>query len=331
MRKDPPADIYAISRKFRRDVLRGETDATRQLEKAWAVSSARIQRRLKYLLREIERAQAGGVEFSPAWLYRQERFERLLEQIAEESSALGTKAERTTGKRRDELVSRGIEDADTILKATGVKGDFFTIDAEAFRQTASLFADGSPVSTIFQTFGPEAVELARRTFAEGMGEGANPRVIAKKLMERMDIPRQRALLIARTESLRAYRTAHQAVYEANSDVVVGVKVSSSRDGRTCPICLAQDGKILAHREQFASHPMCRCALLPYIPGVTPDRGTGDEWLRTQDEARQREALGKTRYEVWKSGQATLPQMIQYGQHLQWGKTVELIPLRGLRV
>lgn len=331
MSKTPRGDIYSLSKQFRKEVMRGESKSVNSLLSAWRIAERRILRRLKYLLREIESAQFAGVEISLAWLYKQERFEQLLSSIQHESLELADRARTITSKRQDALVKKAISDADVLLQSTGVHGNFLSIDAEAFRHSVSYLADGTPLASIFQKIAPEALESARRVFAEGMADGANPRKIAENLMRKLDVPERRAVLIARTESLRAYRTAHQAVFEANSDVVSGVRVSSSRDGRTCVLCLAQDGKVLQHREQFATHPGCRCALLPVVIGVTPDRGTGDEWLRKQSKKRQLEALGPTRHELWKSGMATLPELIEYDRDPQWGKGVKLRRLDSLRV
>lgn len=327
--KPQSPNVYEVADAFRRALLAGERDMVRQLEGAWTVALARIQRRLDHVTRLIESTQAAGGDVSPAWLYRQERFKTLIATIRVELAQVSGKAS-IVAERQAELAALGVTHGIELMAASGIVGDFLRSDPEAFKEIVALLSDASPVTRLFQEFGPEAVSWARRAFAEGLAEGSNPRKIARKLREQIDLTKRRSETIARTETLRAYRTAHQRVYEENRDVVTGVIVSSSRDSRTCPLCLAQDGKILAHAEQFATHPMCRCALLPFVQGYTPDRGTGEDWLRKQPAAHQRFLLGPSRLELWKNGDFTLPQFITYTTDPVWGKGVKFIPLADLR-
>ena len=329
MRKGADLNVYEAAAAFRASILAGEASLVKQLEGAWRVGLRRIKRRLAYVEREIAAAQAAGSDFSPSWLYRQERFVALIDQIEREIAILSATASVKVAKRAADLVKQGERDALAMIRATGVSGDFLHSNVKALEEIVGQLSDGSPLNELFQALGPEAVTSARLVFAEGLIEGSNPRKIAARLLEKIDVPRRRATLIARTETLRAYRSANQLVYRQNADIVSGVRISSSRDSRTCPYCLGQDGKILKHGEQFATHPGCRCALVPVIIGYTPDRGTGDEWLRTQPDAHALELLGPSRYKLWKSGEVDLASMLEYPNHPRWGLGVKFIPLKRL--
>lgn len=93
--------------------------------------------------------------------------------------------------------------------------------------------------------------------------------------------RQRALLIARTETIRASNSGQQAAWEAaeESGLLTGVtekRWSAAPSERTCPICRALDKQRIPLRGVFTSikgqidkppaHPACRCRMVLLIGG-----------------------------------------------------------------
>ncbi len=77
--------------------------------------------------------------------------------------------------------------------------------------------------------------------------------------------RQRAKLIATTETTRAYAEGSMAIYRA-SGVVAGVEWLTAGDRAVCKICSPLDGKVfpLAGLTKPPLHPGCRCALAPVV-------------------------------------------------------------------
>ena len=87
--------------------------------------------------------------------------------------------------------------------------------------------------------------------------------------------RNEAENIARTLCNGVANSAKLAFYQANDDVIIGVEILSTLDGRTCPVCASLDRKRYKMDEQAPSlplHNMCRCVLLP----VTPASDFADE-------------------------------------------------------
>ncbi|TXH11112.1 MAG: DUF3626 domain-containing protein [Hyphomicrobiaceae bacterium] len=78
--------------------------------------------------------------------------------------------------------------------------------------------------------------------------------------------RERAKLIATTETTRAYAEGSMAIYQA-SGVVVGVEWLTAGDKGVCKICAPLDSRIfpLAGLTKPPLHPGCRCALAPRVP------------------------------------------------------------------
>lgn len=87
--------------------------------------------------------------------------------------------------------------------------------------------------------------------------------------------RNEAENIARTLCNGIANSAKEAFYNANDDVINGVEILSTLDGRTCPVCASLDRKRYKLGESHPSlplHPRCRCVLLP----VTPASDFADE-------------------------------------------------------
>ena len=87
--------------------------------------------------------------------------------------------------------------------------------------------------------------------------------------------RREAVNMARTVCNGVANSAKLAFYQANDDVIIGVEILATLDGRTCPVCASLDRKRYKMDEQAPSlplHNMCRCVLLP----VTPASDFADE-------------------------------------------------------
>lgn len=87
--------------------------------------------------------------------------------------------------------------------------------------------------------------------------------------------RREAVNMARTVCNGVANSAKMAFYQANDDVITGVEILSTLDGRTCPVCASLDRKRYKMDETPPSLPLhhqCRCVLLP----VTPASDFADE-------------------------------------------------------
>lgn len=128
------------------------------------------------------------------------------------------------------------------------------------------------------------------------------------------------MLIARTESLRAYRTAAIDSYAYNSQVVGWWRWVAAKDPRTCPACLALDGTEHPLTEQFGSHPGCRCVAVCVVKGREIDFGpTGREWFSSQSESRQLAILGRAKFRLYTVGKITLDDLV-HRVPSKWGPT-----------
>lgn len=157
-------------------------------------------------------------------------------------------------------------------------------------------------------------------------------------------PRRRGLeALVRTSTNHATNQGRQAVWEANSDLLRGVRWVSTLDTRTTPICQERDGKVGPVVDSlewtppggasrlsppFArppAHVNCRSTTVAItkswrelgfdvddlspstrasMNGKVPAKTTYFEWLGRQSASAQKDVLGPSRYKLWKKGGIT---------------------------
>lgn len=111
-----------------------------------------------------------------------------------------------------------------------------------------------------------------RVLADAMAKGLNPRQVARTLTREVDISRERALRIARTEIIHAHAEGQLDSMEDLGVEEVGAMVewSTAGDGRVCQRCQGMQGKVFTLKEargMLPLHPNCRCAWIPYLGKV----------------------------------------------------------------
>lgn len=111
-----------------------------------------------------------------------------------------------------------------------------------------------------------------RELTQGLAEGTNPRVTARRITDRVDsIGKTRATTMARTETIHAHAEGALDRYESTgvSEVVGQAEFLTAGDDRVCDICAALDGNrysIEEARGKIPQHPNCRCTFKPLVTG-----------------------------------------------------------------
>ncbi len=115
----------------------------------------------------------------------------------------------------------------------------------------------------------EATEAVRRSLIRGVATGAHPTDAARDMLARVEGDfnggLNRALNVARTEMLDAYREASAHVHQANEDVMDGWTWIATLDVRTCPGCWGMHGTHHPLTQQGPwDHQSGRCARMPKL-------------------------------------------------------------------
>ncbi len=150
-----------------------------------------------------------------------------------------------------------------------------------------------------------AVRMSR-TLTDGLVQGKGPREVARDLDKDLDIGRNRAELIARTELIRAHAEGQLTALENLGVEEVGVTVewSTTGDEKVCPACEDLEGVILKideARGMLPRHPGCRCSWIPANVGED-DKGQKDTKSSITDSIRSSQKRAGDE-EDWGPGQA----------------------------
>ena len=317
-------DIYEQSAIFRAALLARDAAAVKALVAEHQAIYARLIRMLAALNNQIAERQRQGQEVSPAWLFRQERYQQLLRDLDREFQRYGAKSADIIEGRRLTEAARGARDAATLVETgiveNGVSASFNRLPSGAIESLVGNLRADTPLSKLFDSFGPDASNAARALIRDGVALGYNPNKVARQMKDALNVPLWRAQRIARTEALRAYRQSTQATYEENSDIVQMWEWVASSSRRTCAACLALDGKLFPLRKPLPGHPNCRCTSVPRFKEIPArPRQTGAEWFDAQTEAIQREIIGIRGAEMYRSGQIKLDDFIGTKQSKDWGE------------
>lgn len=300
--------IEEVMLQHRLDVLKGEAKALQRMLRGYRVAERSIRAKLARVQELLAAAEGQTEEELATWLFQNERYTSLLDDINEEIDHFSRMAESTTSLQQKANGLRGAANAMQLMKIE-VRGSgiyapsaFLSLNKAAVEQMVGVFADGSPLRKLFGEFGSEAREKAHDVMVSGIANGTSPRQIGRELMAEIeDLSLQRATRIARNESLRVLTTAQQRTYDMNSDVISGSRIVATLDSRTCPMCWARHGTILKTGEPFNRHVTCRCALAPQTM-FSAARATGPEEFALIPEAEQLHILGPRRFELYKNGQ-----------------------------
>ena len=158
--------------------------------------------------------------------------------------------------------------------------------------------------------------------------------------------------LARTGMLSTMNHAKETTIEEHfSEELHGWRYVGTLDGRTCPICGPDDGKIFRtdqNRPNLPRHFGCRCTYVPVaspkqgmperpsvkhsgrtvhhrdgststkftVEDATPFRGTYEQWLRrmlNDDPYFVKSILGKSLFELYRSGRIRLDSMVTYNR------------------
>lgn len=212
------------------------------------------------------------------------------------------------------------------------------INVIAQRASQQIHADTIPLS-------PQAVDAMRRKLIRGIDVGANPREAAARMVAAVEGQFNgglaRAMNIARTEMLDAYRTTSQQIHAANADVVPGWQWLAEFDTRVCPSCLSLHGtQYPASEPGPQDHQQGRCARLPVLAswaelGITAPEPpsampNAEEWFAGLSRAKQLQIMGPARLQLLDDGAIGWGDLATLRQSSRWRPSYVPTPVRDLR-
>jgi len=321
-------------KKHRKRLIDREEAAFRELLAAYEDVRKDLRRQVLELQKTITQAKANGETISPSWFARERRLSALIDQVKTQIERFGGVAAQITSREQRAAIEIAVEQSREIIRlvsgqqsaVSGQIGQFF--DPRVVENAVGMMGDGSPLLEYYKTkLAPAVAEKIRSEVIRAAATGTNFSTIANRLMAAGDITRQRALMVARTETNRVRRETTRQFYQDNSDVITGWEWVAAKSPRTCPACLAMDGTIHKLDEPFPQHPNCRCTMIPVIDGLErPKRTIGSEWFDAQSDAVQEQILGRDAFDAFKRGEVELKDFRGWTNSKQFGRAIYTRPL-----
>ena len=326
----PDSDIVRLALKQKRKILERDAEVMREMARRWLQVEHALEAEM--LKSVVELGGAGIV--TEAMILRSTRFQRLMYQSRAEFAKYADFMEEKVGGLQATNAQIGIDNAMALLKIgaaeAGIAITFDKLPVSALDAMMGFTADGSPLRNLLMRSYGEATNGMVQALVEGLAKGLNPIKIAQAVADGFGIALDRAMTIARTEQLRAYRMGTLEQYR-QSEVVAQYKRMATKDDTTCLGCLFADGEIFDSAEDFSEHPNGRCVIIPVVRGAPePAWENGKEWFAKQSAERQLSILGQERFDLWKSGTA-LDEMSKHVNDATWGGSFVPTPLKELEI
>lgn len=325
-------NIFDVVDKQRAALLAKEYGTVKGIVRAYEVAERRVEASIRQFQAKIKAAQNAGLEPSLAWYYQEARLENVLREIRMHLDEFSKDALEFAEKGRSDAYELGAVHALRLAEAQ-VYGDIAGLHSGAFANAQALLSAASPLKVLFDEIGPTAAVKAREVFAQGIAEGWNPRKMGRVLANEIEgLSKRRAVLIARTEQIRSYRTANRDVYKRNGDVLRGWRWTAAKTPATCAMCLALDGEVFPVEETLSSHPACRCSMVP-LPNTDfggPQPTSGEDYFAKLPEADQDRVLGKSKAKMYREGKITLKDNVDFVDSPEWGRQPKPRTLSWLR-
>ena len=279
--------IYDVEQAFQKRLLKQERRASSQMVRAYQSAWKRLREQIGKLQAEYDKAISEGETVSSNWWYKQQRARELERQIAEELNKFSAWSEKVVSQEQSKVITETLNHTDDMMllglpeRAARLNISFNRINPRAIEAIVGTTSQNSPLFRLFTKLSIEGAQSAINALRNGIALGWNPRKTARLIRNALGTALNRALTIARTETLRAQRIAANENYRANDGVVKGWRWSASLDGRTCPSCYAMHGTIHPLSETMESHVNCRCTSIPQTHsyqelferyGLSPEEG-----------------------------------------------------------
>lgn len=325
-------ELEAAVKRFRRQRAQREASAARALQDAFERASNGLQAQLDGMVAWLD-----ANPDPPLWrVLAEARTRNLLQQAEALFNQYSREVGETIHREQAVAVAQAQSDARTLIEKgfgpppPGVGLPFVALPQQAIGQLTATLQPGAPVRRLLDEFGGQAASIVESELITGVASGRNPQQTARAISDAIGGQYDRALLITRTETLRAYRGAQLEVYKANDHLLRGWRWHAALDKRTCATCIALHNRLFATAEPMRPHPACRCSVVPEtkswrdlgydVPSPTRTTETGPDWFARQPAELQREVLGPAAHEAYAAGDVDLEDFIRLRRSQTWGSS-----------
>jgi hypothetical protein len=315
----PDPLVVTTLRQFRVALGLREDALVESMAGQWLEIENRLDAQIGLLAREMADLQAAGKPITEQLVWRQQRYQVLKGQMQTEMAKYNAEAVKTISQAQTFNATLGIDAAqNAIMVQYGPFGTTFNrINVGAVESMIGFAGDGSPLRSLLAEDYPDAVDGLLKALINGMARGQSPVQTAREMKDGMAGGLQRALVIARTETARAYRMASTEQYR-QSGVVRGFRRLVFRQ-KACLACLFLDGEWFELASELDDHPVGLCQALPCLNGIAdPQWETGPAYFLGLTADEQEAKMGPGMYAAWKDGKFELSDLAAKQHSDVWG-------------
>jgi len=313
-----------LARAFKAAIDRQDAAALTRLAKTYHQLYLRMQSKLDSLLLAISQLESP----TQGQIMRLAQYKNLLTALETELAKYSAYVEVEIRNTADAAVGMAIKQTEQFLRAAGYTMTR-SLPKNAIYSMLGFLQEDSPLWKRIGELAPFNTQKVANALLEAVTFGYNPAKTAKLFENVMGGGLTDAMRMTRTAQLYASREANRASYIANEDVVEGWIWWSSLDSDTCMACAIEHGTIHSNDESMDSHYNCRCTSIPVVAGYDDKVQTGADWFNNLSEKQQRDMMGNSAFDAWKSGAFDLSDMATRRHDDVYGEMLARTPLQDL--
>lgn len=324
--------LERIAQAFADRLLLAEHVALNELAYAYRVAAKALVPEWRKAYRLLQAAKASGLytdEYLSGFIWREQRLAAMLAQMGEIFEPIGQRTGVVLTQAQRQSIALATQSfTETLALATGqplgnvVAGLGISFPEAHFERMVGSLTDGSPIANLAQRYGTTGPQVIKDALLAGVANGESPRLVSARIHKALGKHYGNASVLVRTEMLRTYREGTRATYLANQRYVKGWVWCAALDRRTCPVCWAMHGTKHSLGRPMATHPVCRCSMMPdLVPGrlaMLPEVEPGTQSFHRLSRDDQRVILGPMAYRAYQRGMFDLPDLVRETYHNQWG-------------
>jgi hypothetical protein len=252
----PPAIVDAAIR-HRAALLAREQAAVQAASVRWLAVERNLRAEIEALAMELALHPDRATRVQ---LLRMARYRALRAQVDDELRRYSAYMESRIVDGQRAMAAAALEHSaamiDTAAAEAQVAVPFVKLPRAAIEEMIGVAGDGSPLRAVLDSASRGAGDALGDVLVRGVALGKSPLVVAQEAI-RLGLGKSftRMQAIARSEQLRAYRSATLASYQ-DSRIIDSYTRISARDGRVCSACLFADGRTYPIGYGFDAHVNC---------------------------------------------------------------------------
>lgn len=328
-----PSEVERIARLYRQAFDASDDAIGLKLAQEYHKAIDAVRAELTELTHLIADKKAAGEVITEQMLWKEQTYRRWIASLQKQMEVYSNRAIDIidTGTRDRFLL--GAKSAEDILTASfrsvGALNPYWErVDVKGVEAMYGFLDNKSPLYKLIKnSYGTQVDEITSAMLTSYM-RGFTAGSMAQAMLDASSMTLNRALLIAQTETARAYRFGQVEQYRKSGSVEYFVRFVNKYTA--CAACIALDGEKFAIAEDLYDHPRGCCNVIAKVKGV-PMLGweKAQDWITKQPEDYQVKVFGKPRYDALKSGQLKLGDFLSIKQDPTWGASPGIKSLKEL--